>query len=152
LVSIKSENAIGSTGRQRLVPWLHKNSARHSDYLIIITEPRMKSSELYETVKILMVELASDMLSKMIIINADSPAENRRWIKKIGFEEDKLIIYSDEKREFMREYSALGEKRWGMTMFIIRNGRVEKIARDIDQYGASKTVQNAVNSLKESRL
>lgn len=150
MISIKSENAIGSTGKQRLVPWLHKNPTRHNDYLIIITEPRPKSPMLYDTVKVLITELPIEIRNRMIIVNADSPAENRRWIKKSFLdEEDKVNVYSDEKREFMREYTALGENRWGMTMFVISNGQVTKLARDIDQYGASRAISNAIKSMED---
>lgn len=70
-------------------------------------------------------------------------------MKKYKYDDEKVIIYSDEKREFMRSYTATytGDNRWGMSMFILYNGRVEKIARDIDQYGACKTIQNAIKSL-----
>ena len=54
--------------------------------------------------------------------------------------------------EFMRAYTALGENRWSMTMLVIADGRVQKLARDVDQYGATRTVQNAVKSLGEARL
>ena len=58
-------------------------------------------------------------------------------------------VYSDEKRTFMREYTALGSDRFGMTMFILCQGQIRKIARDIDQYGVSRTVLNAVKALQE---
>lgn len=84
LVSIKTENAIGVSGQQRLVPWLRKNVARQQDYIVVLTDPRMQSLELRETVKVLMNELPNDIKSRLIVINADSPAENRRWLKKVG--------------------------------------------------------------------
>lgn len=37
-------------------------------------------------------------------------------------------------------------------MFIIVNERVLRIAREVDKYAASKTIQNAVKSLAEKRL
>jgi hypothetical protein len=152
LVSIKSENAIGVTGKQRLIPWLQKNSDRHNAYLVVISDPRQKSPELRDTVKILLAELPMDIRNRMIVVNADSPAENRRWLKKSGIPEDKIFVYSDEKMEWMRAYTALGENRWSMTMFLISDGRVQKLARDLDQYGASRTVLNAVKALGEARL
>lgn len=153
LVSIRSENAIGVNGKNRLVPWLRKNSARHHEYLVVITDPRMESPELRETVKALLVELPEDIRNRMIVINADSPAENRRWLKKGGIPDDKIELYSDEKMEWLRTYTALGENRWSMTMFVIADGRVQKLARGIDQYGATRTVRNAVKALdEEARL
>jgi hypothetical protein len=149
LVAMKSGNAIGQTGAQRLVPWLHKNPARHQDYLVIVSDPRQKSPVLHETVKSLLTELPSDIRTRLIIVNADSPAENRRWLKKSGIPEDKVDVFSDEKMEWMRSYTALGEKRWSMTMFVVSEERVQKLARDIDQYGAARTIRNAVKALNE---
>ena len=151
LVSIKSENAIGKTGKERLVPWLHKNSARHGDYLVIVCDPRPKSPEFRQTVQNLLVDLPYDIASRLIYVNADSPAENRRWMKKTGLT-DKVDVYSDEKLQWMRSYTALGEKRWTMTMFIIKDGRVSRLAREVDLYGATKAIRNAVKSLNEARL
>ena len=37
-----------------------------------------------------------------------------------------------------------GETRWSLITYIIAAGRVQKIARSIDQYGACRTIQNAV--------
>ena len=153
IVSIKSENAIGTTGKQRLVPWLHKNAARHDDYAVILSDPRPQSAELRETVRLMLSELPLDILSRLVVINADSPAENRRWLKKSKHPEEKVDVYSDEKMQWMRAYTALGETHWSLTMFIIKRGKVAKLARDIDQYGACRTVRNAVNALsQETRL
>jgi len=153
LVSIKSENAIGRTGAERLVPWLRKNPSRHDDYLIVLTDPRPKSPELRQTVKNLRAgEIPADMCSRMIVVNADSPAENRRWLKKSDME-GRVDVYSDEKMQWMRSYTALGDKRWSMTMYVIANERVQKLAREVDMYGAARTIRNAVKSLQdEARL
>lgn len=151
LVSIKSENAIGATGKQRLVPWLRKNSARHGDYLVVISDPRPQSPELRDTINAMVRDLPLDIRSRMVIVNADSPAENRRWLKKSGISDDKLEVFSDEKMEWMQAYTALGENRWSMTMFVLREGKVGKLARELDQYGASRTVRNAVKALAEER-
>jgi hypothetical protein len=151
LVSIKSENAIGKTGKERLVPWLHKNSARHGDYLVVMCDPRPKSPEFRQTVQNLLVDMPYDIATRLIYVNADSPAENRRWMKKTGLT-DKVDVYSDEKLQWMRSYTALGEKRWTMTMFIIQGGQVSRLAREVDLYGATKAIRNAVKSLNEARL
>lgn len=153
-MSIKTENAIGKAGAERLVPWLHKNPERRSDYLVVLCDPRMKSTELRQTIKQISVELPKDVLSTMIVINADSPSENRRWVKKNNPSES-LEIFSDEKMEWMRAYTALGDKRWSMTMFIIADERVRKLARDVDGLAATRVIQNAINSYmneKKSKL
>jgi peroxiredoxin len=147
LLNIKSDNVLGDTGTKRVVPWL-KNSNR-SDYLVIVCDPRVTSPELRETTQSLN-QLPKDILSRIIVINADTPAENRRWVKKSGLQS--INIYSDEKREWMRSYTALGEDRWSMTMFIIADERLQKIAREMSSISACKTIQNAVKELQAQRL
>lgn len=39
-----------------------------------------------------------------------------------------------------------------MTMFIIADEKVKKVARNIDQYGAAKTIRYAVKSLSQKSL
>ena len=146
IVNIRTENALGESGAKNLVPWLHKNTARHKDYLVVITDPREKSSELRQAITAVCKSLPKPILSKTIIINADAPPENRRWLKKNKLEED-VTIFSDEKREWMREYTALGETRWSMTMFILGDGKIQKLVREFDQDLAPTVVRNAVKSL-----
>lgn len=146
LVNIKSENALGETAK-RLVPWL-KNSK--SDFLIIVCDPRVISPELRETAQTLYTGLRNNLLNKLIIVNADTPAENRRWLKKNNMED--LAVYSDEKREWMRAYTALGEDRWSMTMFIVADERIQKIAREMESIVAVKVIQNAVQAMSDRRL
>jgi len=59
-------------------------------------------------------------------------------------------LYSDEKREFMRQYTALGEKRWAICMFIISDGVIQRVVRELDQDIAGDVVQRAVNSLLDN--
>lgn len=72
-------------------------------------------------------------------------SSTRRWLKKN--EEVKLDIYSDKKKEWLKAYTALGEKRLSMCMYIIADGRIQKLARDVDGVLASRVIQNAVKSL-----
>jgi hypothetical protein len=160
--------------------------------MLLLTDPRMQSLELRETIKVLMNELPYDMKSRLIVINADSPAENRRWLKKGGLfnsntddsitkpftsssaplpqtqqgpastpkqplqlqqQTQSLEVYSDEKMEFMRTYTALGDQRWTMTVYIIATERIQKLVRNVDQYTASRTIQNAIKAyIDESKL
>ena len=144
LVNLESDNAIGADGAKRLVPWLRNTNT--NDYLIIFCDPRMNSPQLHEAVQNLKNMLSKDILSRLLVVNADTPAENRRWLKKAGMEED-MRVYSDEKMEWMRAYTALGEKRWTMSMFIIQKGKVVKIAREVDGGSAPLVITNAVKSL-----
>jgi hypothetical protein len=146
IVNIRSENSLGETAK-RIVPWL-KNTK--SDYLIIVCDPRVSSPELRETAQSLYSGLPKDILSKLIIINADTPAENRRWLKKSNM--DDLTVFSDEKREWMRAYSALGKDRWSMTMFVIADERIQKISREMESIVAVKVIQNAVKGTSDRRL
>jgi hypothetical protein len=100
--------------------------------------------------KKLLTDLPPDELKRLIIINSDSPAENRRWLKRNGLW-DKLQVYSDEKMEWMQAYTtALGEKRW--SMFLIADELVQKLAREVDVNRASRAILNAVKSVNNARL
>jgi hypothetical protein len=148
LVSIKSENALGDTEAKRLIPWMRNSNP--SDYLIIVCDPRVQSPELRETAKSLSIGLPKNLLSKLIVINADSPAENRRWLKKDNLQS--INVYSDEKREWMRSFTALGENRWSMSMFIVADERLQKVAREMEMISAIKAIQNAATAMEIRRL
>jgi hypothetical protein len=165
-----------------------------------------------------MVDLPQEIKKSVVIVNADSPAENRRWLdNKLSTRQGKeprgdaaskempaakrsaqvfsltsgrspisfaskssamlgkvqldselrkadraggstpssrsLQVYSDEKMEWMRAYTALGENRWSMTIFLLRNGRVDRLAREVDHYSASAAIRRMISSIEsESRL
>ena len=111
----------------------------------------MKSPEIRQTAKNLRSQLPPEIQKRLVYINADTPAENRRWLKKSELS-DLINVYSDEKMDWMRAYTALGDKRWSMTMFIIAEERVQKIARELDGDAAAMVVQNAVKSLLAPRI
>jgi hypothetical protein len=139
------ENTLGPNGAKQLVPWLR--TTNRSDYLVILCDPRKNSLELHQTAKM----LPKDILSRLIVINADSPADNRKWLKKDSITTD-LQVYSDEKMEWMRAYSALGDTRWSMTMFIIAGERVQKLAREVEGVSATRVIRNAVKSMGATRI
>ena len=148
LVSSKTDNELGENGSKRLVPWL--KNINQSDYLLVICDPRIESSQLKEAVINLAQELPKPILSRMVVINADTPAQNRRFMKKSGL--TSLDFYSDEKREWMKSYTALGQDRWSMSMFIVADERLQKVSRDFDVLSATKTVRNAVKAMESRRL
>mmetsp|Transcript_31510 Transcript_31510/g.36227 ORF Transcript_31510/g.36227 Transcript_31510/m.36227 type:complete len:309 (+) Transcript_31510:105-1031(+) len=145
LLRIENGNALGEAGTKRLLPWLNKNPSKENDYLVVVTDPRPKSDELRSAMN-KFLKLSPDVLSRMIVINADTPAENRRYLKKQGI--TTINILCDEKREWMREYTALGEKRWAMCMFILQDTRVQKLVREVDVELASHVVQSAVKTME----
>jgi len=145
LVSIQTDLALGEAGANKIVPWLRKNASNHNDYLVIISDPRTKSSELRDLMNIISTETPSDILSNLVVINSDTTAENRKWLKKR--ELTNLKVLSDEKREWMRAYTALGEERWAICMFVIADGRVQKLVRELDANVADKVVKGAINGL-----
>jgi len=133
--------SIGPKGAKKLYP-----TDGSKDYLVVVTDPREKSTELRSTVASLIKGLPTKVLEKLVVINPDAAPENRRWIKKNGIPPS-VRIYCDEGREWMGEYTALGDKRWSMTMFVIGDGRVQKLVRELDQDLACAQVGNAVKSL-----
>lgn len=144
LVSVKTGNAIGSKGKKHLLPWLRSNTSAQP-YLAVLCDPRSNSQELRDTIKDLVRSLPPIIKASMIIVNADTPSENRRWIKKNSFDET-LNVMSDEKMTWMRTYTALGDDKWGMTLFVLAEGKVKRIVRDLDRYTARQTIIKAVNA------
>lgn len=146
LLSVPNENALSKKGTKKLIPWLNPNSSKQKDYIIVVSDPRVKSPALRKALTNLVSSLNPEMKSRLYFINADTPAENRRWLKKQGMT-NTVNMFSDEKREWMREYTALGENRWAICMFILADGRVQKIVRDLDTDLCADVVGNAVKSL-----
>jgi len=144
---------VAKKGAGRLAPWTSKDySVDSDDYRVVICDPRKQSDELHRAIKDLQGALPKDMKDRLYYINADTPAENRRWLKKNGLAEGKVDIYCDnEDLDWMRSYTALGENRFSMTMFIIAKGKVMKLARDVDIYNVARTVTNAVKSMKKEQ-
>ncbi|MGK3736362.1 MAG: CO dehydrogenase nickel-insertion accessory protein CooC1 [Bacillariaceae sp.] len=148
---MKSENVIGGTGAKRLLPWLRNTNK--SDYIIVVSDPRQKSIEFRNTIKSLSLELPKDIFNKIVFINADMPSENRKALKKIQLGDDSSIrLFSDEKREWMQTYTALGENRWSMTLFILAEGRVQRLVREFSQISCSTVIQNASSATEKRRL
>jgi hypothetical protein len=146
LINHTTGNALGKNGASRVVPWLNKSSSKQKDFLIVLSDPREKSSELRSALKNMSKMLTADVLSRLIVINADSPGENRRFLRKNDI--DNINVYSDEKREWMREYTVLGETRWAMCAMVLHDGRVEKIVRELDVELATQVIKSSIKSLK----
>ncbi|EJK46057.1 hypothetical protein THAOC_35299 [Thalassiosira oceanica] len=134
---------IGKGGMKRTLPWMKSGP---SDYVVVITDPRPKSVELRTAMKRIST-LGAELKNRIVVINSDTPAENRRFVKKNLGEGSALRILSDEKLDLMREYTALGEKRFSMTMFILRSGKVERLVREVEAEVLKKVVVNACKSL-----
>lgn len=137
---------LGRGGMTRTLPWM--KSGPSGDYIVMITDPRPKSAELRTAMK-RMSSLGAELRNRIVIINSDTPAANRRFVKKNFGEEGSTAprILSDEKLDLMREYTALGEKRFSMTMFILRGGKVERLVREIEAEVLKTVVVNACKSL-----
>lgn len=113
----------------------------------VITDPREKSTELRRTIKSF-EKLPTPIKNRMIVITSDSARDNAKYMKNNGV--SSFELYSDEKREFMRQYTALGEKRWAICMFIISDGVIQRVVRELDPDIAGDVVQRAVNSLLDN--
>jgi len=150
LISVKSENAIGGKGVERLLPWLCNSNK--SDYVIVVSDPREKSIEFRSTVKDLESELPKDIFNKIVFINADTPSENRKALGKMKLADSSIRLFSDEKKEWMQAYTALGENRWSLTLFILAEGRVQSLVREFSHFSCSSIIQNAINATEKRRL
>jgi hypothetical protein len=156
-----------------LIPWLGKKAtaAAASDYIILLCDPRSESDDLRGATRQLWSELPAELRNSLIVINADSPAENRRWFKQEGWfaaaassttattkkgataaRPGAPLVYADPGRTWMRTYTALGSQRWSMTLFVVAAGRVQKLVRDVDVYTVGQVVPKAVAAYKEAKL
>ena len=153
LISVTTENKVAKKGAGRLAPWTSNDYGIDADdYRVVICDPRKLSTEFHQATKDLYGGLPKDIKDRLYFINADTPAENRRWMKKNGLQ-DNVDMYCDtEDMDWMKAFTALGENRWSMTMFVLRKGKVEKLARDLDIYNAPKTVMNAVKAMKSDQI
>ena len=97
--------------------------------------------------------MPKDVFNKIVFINADSPAENRRLLKKIklGDESSSVRLFSDEKREWMQAYTALSKNRWTMTLFVLDEERIQRIVRDYTQFAAADVLTNAMKAAEQRR-
>ena len=148
LIPTTVDEPIGEMGAKRLIPWIRDGNG--SDFLVVVCDPRVKSNDLREIVNALSMELPKNFLKETIVISADSSAENRRFLKKSKV--TNIDMFSDESKAWMKAYTALGAQRLYSTMFIVADGRMQKIARDLDPLDAVKTIQNAVKSYQSRSL
>ena len=78
LIYMKTGEALGKLGAERLLPWFsNKNSGKQKDFLVVVTDPRERSSELRSVIPTL-AKLPVDLRSRTIVINTDKPSENRK--------------------------------------------------------------------------
>ncbi|KAL7563005.1 hypothetical protein ACA910_013529 [Epithemia clementina (nom. ined.)] len=188
LCHVRTETPIGKAGMERLLPWLKSNNNNYNnpannnkdnktkEFVLCLVDPRDKSVELRQAVKNLVTSLSPDLLRRVIVINADSPAENRRWIKRNQYalvsdsggngsgtttttttlrsNNCLASILSDEKMEWMRVMTALGEERWSMTLYLIdETNTIQRLVRQVDMYAIVHVVEKAVESFRnEIRL
>lgn len=151
LVSIETCESIGTIGMELVLPWKSSSTKKQQDFVIIVTDPRKQSDEFRDTIRNLKRDLPADLWGKTMFISADSPAEIKRFLKKNELE-GKVEIFADESLGFMREFTALGEKRLSMSVFVLADGRVQKLVRDLDFYSSAKVVRKAIESMKEARI
>ena len=130
---------------------LFSNSDNPNDYLLVLCDPRVESDDLRQAAVELYQDLSPADRGRLVVINADSPAENRRWLKKNP--QSSLRVYSDPDRQWMEAYSALGSDRWSMTLFLLAHGKVQKLIRDLNVYTAPQATRKLLSAFhKEPRL
>lgn len=147
LLNIENGQPLGKGGMKRFVPWEGSRTNASEDYLVVITDPRPKSIELRTAMNRMVGALSADVLRKCVVINTDSPAENRRFLKKSFGDGVDFGVLVDEDRGWMKEYTALGETRFSMTIFVLRDGKVEKIVREVEAEVLPMVISNAIRSL-----
>jgi len=78
--------------------------------MLVISDPRPKSSALRSTVLSAVRDLPRDALDRLIIINVDTPQENSKFAKKNKLWDQNFKMFSDSNRDWMKSYTALGEE------------------------------------------
>jgi len=147
LVSVQTEKALSESDVIKILPWL-KNS-ESDEYVLIFCDPRPKNNEFRKIISSFHASYPKSMMPKVWFINADSPSENRRMVRKMQGGILAHNILSDEKRLWMRSVSALGEKRWSTTMFVLAQGRVQSLVRDFDFEMLQTIVNNALKRYRD---
>mmetsp|Transcript_39801 Transcript_39801/g.93269 ORF Transcript_39801/g.93269 Transcript_39801/m.93269 type:complete len:338 (-) Transcript_39801:284-1297(-) len=146
--TVNDNDPLGKSGAERILPWLRGGGGGSSstEQLAVLVDPRPKSNELRSVIRDLKGAVPNDRaLGKFAVVTSDSAAENRRCRKKNGIE---FEILSDEKREWMRVYSALGTKRWELSIYILAEGKIRKVLRGLNSVTAANTVLDAIRSAK----
>lgn len=148
LVSVHTGVALNETTTGNILPWDNRNvlaQEEYMDYTVIVSDPRAKSSEFRTTMKLFATGLPHEIQQRIIFINADTHAENKRWLKKNNVH---IELFSDEHKEWMKKYNTLGKQRWSMSMVILANGRVQRMVRELDFDSALRIVTNSVKTLE----
>jgi len=109
---------------------------------MVLVDPRVKSSELRSVLRSLVPDIGS--LGQFAVVTPDSPSENRRAKKKGGFNDFEFL--SDEKREWMRSYTALGTKRYELGFYILEGGKIKNVFRGLNVVTASASILDAIRS------
>jgi len=143
LVNSDTDTKLGPKGTTSLLPWLGSATARK--YLAVLCDPRSQSAQLRESVKEIEASIPIPVLKDLIVVNADTPLENKKFCKKSNIQT--VQFYSDESKEWMKEYTALGDERWSMTLYILADGKIQKLIREVDPIFITKIVTNAVKSV-----
>jgi hypothetical protein len=76
LLDATSGNPIGPKGTTKLLPWLGSSTSKK--YIAILSDPRSKSTDLRESVQAIESSIPAGLLKNLIVINADSPLENKK--------------------------------------------------------------------------
>mmetsp|Transcript_10313 Transcript_10313/g.14795 ORF Transcript_10313/g.14795 Transcript_10313/m.14795 type:complete len:100 (+) Transcript_10313:211-510(+) len=97
--------------------------------------------------KKLSLGLPSHIIENMIVINSDTPGENRKWMRRNNV--SNLRIYSDEKMNWMKTYTMHGIEGLSIAIFIIADERVHKIAREVHGSETMEKLTNMVRSLRK---
>lgn len=147
LISIQTEKTVDLN---RMLPWLKDSDS--DDYVILFIDPRPKNNEFRSIITSCYASYPKPMMSKVYFINADTPSENRKFVRKQSKNTVPIPacnIVSDEKRLFMKGITALGDKRWSITMYVVAKGRIQSLVRDFDYEMLVTIVNNALKRYRE---
>ena len=115
--------------------------------MVVLCDPRPESSDLQSAVRQIWAD-CQDVRTRFVVINSDRPSQSRKWLKKQGWTTNGPKVFADETKAWMRAYTALGDTRWSMTLFVLAGSRVQKLVRDVDVYTVGQVVPKAFQQSK----
>mmetsp|Transcript_55474 Transcript_55474/g.64865 ORF Transcript_55474/g.64865 Transcript_55474/m.64865 type:complete len:315 (+) Transcript_55474:60-1004(+) len=151
LINMRTGVSLKKEGAEQLLPW-RNDKKKPNDFMLVISDPRPKSSALRSTVLSAVRDLPRDALDRLIIINVDTPQENSKFAKKNKLWDQNFKMFSDSNRDWMKSYTALGEERWTICAFLLSRGRVEHLIREVDPEISSNQLISLLQTFQRRSL
>lgn len=148
--NVSSLRVLGPIKAAQLVPWVPPFLTSH---LVIVADPRRKSTDLRATVQYL-----ADTPYNLMAVTADDPSELLAWKKRVGIDDSKsrsnITLLVDSSTEWMRQYSCIDDTdRWSTHILVIdSDGIIQVHCAKVDPLQATQIVTSAVRKIDEELI